>query len=183
MRIFVLGTGRCGTVTFAKACSHLTNYSVGHESRAGCIGDQRFDYPDQHIEVDSRLTWFLGELGQRFSNAFYVHLRRDLEETARSVCRKWGPGQLNFARAFGHAIIMRGAPWPKPDRLEVSRFQVRTAVANIEEFLKNRRHWTVWLHESSTWFPLFLDHVKAEGNLKAALGEWAVRHNAGRKSA
>ncbi len=179
MRIFVLGTGRCGTVTFAKACSHLTNYTAGHESRASCIGDLRFAYPDQHIEVDSRLTWFLGELGQRFPDAFFVHLRRDAEDTAKSICRKWGGGQINFARAFGHAIVMHGAPWP--DKLEVSRFQVRTAVANIEEFLSNRRHRTVWLHEVQKWFPLFLGEIEAEGDLHAAQKEWLIHHNAGRK--
>ena len=176
MRIFVLGSGRCGTVTFSKACGHLTNYTAGHESRARCIGDRRFAYPDQHIEVDSRLTWFLGELGQRFPNAFFIHLRRDPEETAKSICRKWGPGQMNFARAFGHAIVMHGAPWS--DKLEVSRFQVRTAVANIEEFLSNRRHWTVWLEKASVWFPLFLEYIHAEGKLDAAMKEWATHHNA-----
>lgn len=182
MRIFVLGTGRCGTVTFARACEHLTNYTVGHESRVSCIGDLRFDYPDQHIEVDSRLPWFLGELGQRFPQEFFIHLRRDPEETAKSICQKWGGGRINFARAFGHAIVMHGAEWPEHGKLEVSRFQVRTMVANIEEFLSNRVHWTVWLHEASTWFPPFLDYIRAEGDLKAAMAEWAIRHNAsGRK--
>ncbi len=167
-------------MTFAKACEHLTNYTTGHESRAGCIGDQRFSYPDQHIEVDSRLTWFLGELGLRFPEAFYVHLRRDQEATAKSICHKWGGGQINFARAFGHAIVMHGSPWPESQKLDVSRFQVRTAVANIEEFLTNRRHWTVWLEEASTWVQPFLEYIKAKGDLHAAQAEFAVRHNAGK---
>jgi hypothetical protein len=37
MKIFVTGTGRCGTVTFSKACSHITNYTSGHKTKAGVI--------------------------------------------------------------------------------------------------------------------------------------------------
>ena len=31
--VFVLGTGRCGTVTFSAACGHFDNFTAGHESR------------------------------------------------------------------------------------------------------------------------------------------------------
>ncbi len=51
MRIFVIGTGRCGTVTFSKACEHITNYISGHETTThGKLGNN-FDFPDNHIEI------------------------------------------------------------------------------------------------------------------------------------
>lgn len=61
MRVFVLNTGRCRSVTFSRACSHLTNYSAGHETLARNLGHARFAFPDQHIETDNRLAWFLAK--------------------------------------------------------------------------------------------------------------------------
>lgn len=77
--VFVLCTGRCGSVTFAQAASHVTNASVGHETRSHMVGAARMAYPIGHIEVDNRLSWTLGRLDQAFGrDAFYVHLLRNL---------------------------------------------------------------------------------------------------------
>ena len=46
--IFVLCTGRCGSVTFSKACKHITNYTSGHETRIKKL-DDRLDFPSFHI--------------------------------------------------------------------------------------------------------------------------------------
>lgn len=45
MNVFVLCTGRCGSVTFVEACKHVTNYTSAHESRAGIAGPGRVQYP------------------------------------------------------------------------------------------------------------------------------------------
>ena len=45
MNIFVLCTGRCGSVTFTKACQHITNYTCTHESRVSLLGEDRLNYP------------------------------------------------------------------------------------------------------------------------------------------
>jgi hypothetical protein len=45
MNVFVLCTGRCGSTTFARACRHMTNYGVGHESRIGKLGEERLAFP------------------------------------------------------------------------------------------------------------------------------------------
>ncbi|WJI25223.1 hypothetical protein RHP47_05945 [Thermosynechococcus sp. QKsg1] len=50
MNVFVLCTGRCGSVTFAKACTFITNFSSAHESRTFLLGEARLAYPDRHIE-------------------------------------------------------------------------------------------------------------------------------------
>jgi hypothetical protein len=62
VNVFVLNTGRCGSVTFIEACRHIRNYSAAHESRATLIGEQRLAYAANHIETDNRLCWFLGRL-------------------------------------------------------------------------------------------------------------------------
>jgi hypothetical protein len=83
--VFVLCTGRCGSLAFARACAHMTNYSCGHESRCSLLGAERLSYPSRHIEVDNRLAWLLGRLDETYGkDAFYVHLRRDRDATARS---------------------------------------------------------------------------------------------------
>lgn len=180
--VFVLGTGRCGTVTFSRACSrHLTNWSAGHETRAKRLGDDRFRYPKRHIEVDPRLPWFLGELGDRFPDALFVHLHRNVEATARSIARRWNGSRIGFARVFGESMLMQGEVADPERRLEIARFQVRTMRANIEAALAARPaelRFEIALEEAERVFPAFLERIGAEGNLEAAVGEWAVRHNA-----
>lgn len=66
MRVFVLTTGRSGSMTFHRAATYATNHTVGHETNAGRVGPERFAYPDNHIEADNRLAWFLGELDHRY---------------------------------------------------------------------------------------------------------------------
>ena len=56
MNVFVLCTGRCGSTTFACACRHIENYTAAHESRSHLAGPERFAYPEDHIEVDNRLS-------------------------------------------------------------------------------------------------------------------------------
>jgi hypothetical protein len=89
MRVFVLTTGRSGSTTFAAACSHLTNFTSGHESRWNSSPHERLEFPDGHIEIDNRLTWFSGMLHARYPAARYVHLTRDPDMVARSFQRRW----------------------------------------------------------------------------------------------
>jgi hypothetical protein len=92
MRVFAVGTGRCGSTTFAEACSHITNFTSAHESGKGKLAG-RLEYPDRHIEVDNRLSWFLASLHERYGNdVFYVHLTRDPSATTRSFVARWAEG-------------------------------------------------------------------------------------------
>jgi hypothetical protein len=172
--VFVLGTGRCGTTTFVRACEHLTNWSAGHETLAHQIGDARFAYPRRHIEADNRLSWFLGDLGRRYPDALYVHLTRDPEKVVASFLRRWGRGII---QAFTHGIVM-GAAYDESDRAEACRMYVDTVTANIEAFLAGRNHVTVKLEDVAVDFPRFLDRVGAEGDLDKAMREWLTAHNA-----
>jgi hypothetical protein len=166
-------------MTFAKACTHLTNFTSGHESRGDVVGPERLDYPTGHIEVDNRLSWLLGLLGDRYPDAFYVHLRRDPEAVARSFERRLHMTmKTGIIDAFGYGIIQRATSYAPGERREVCRFYVDTVTANISEFLRYRNHATVWLETADHDFPRFLDLIGAQGDHHAAMAEWTTRHNA-----
>ena len=90
MRVFVVGTGRCGTRTFHQACLRISNFTAGHETHAlRSIGD--LEYPDGHIEVDHHLGWALPLLLERYPpgpDALYIHLLREREDCVRSFSRR-----------------------------------------------------------------------------------------------
>lgn len=173
--VFVLGTGRCGTMTVTKACGHLANFTVGHESRAHAYGEARFAYPARHIEADNRLSWFLGDLDSRFGGKpLYVHLRRNPGRVAASFERRWGRGIIG---AFHGAVVLGGSS--DEERLKVCRFYVDTVTANIEMFLKDKpRVMTVWIEEHREWFPSFWARIGGDGDLEAAMAEFHSHHNA-----
>jgi hypothetical protein len=174
MRVFVLNTGRCGSVTLSKACERLTNYTTGHESRVERIGEDRFAYPDQHVEIDNRLSWFLGGLERRFGDEpLYVHLRRDPEAVAASFANRYDRGII---KAFREGMIMRAGPF---EPLDMCRFYVQTVTDNIETFLVGKpRQMTVWLENVETWLPQLWDRIGGQGDLAAAMGDFQTRHNA-----
>lgn len=172
MTVLVLSTGRCGSTTFAKACSHVENYTSAHESKTGHVKN-RTDYPDNHIEVDNRLSWFLGRLEERYGDeAFYVHLRRDRDATARSFTNRYHQGIIEAYRKR----IIRGAD---ESPMDVCRHYYDTVNANIELFLKTKTNWMdFWLETAEEDFREFWDRIGATGDLSAALAEWERKYNA-----
>jgi len=174
MNVFVLCTGRSGSVTFAEACCHIDNYAVGHETRTDRLGPARLDYPARHIEVDNRLCWFLGRLEAAYGDeAFYVHLKRDEHDTARSFERRWGEGVI---RAYAEDLLLGDTE--HMDRFEVCLDYCRTVNANIEHFLTSKPNtMVVHLETAKEDFRTFWRHIGAEGDQERALQEWDVRHN------
>src|SRR5690625_4779659 len=173
--VFVLSTGRSGTSTFIQACQHISNYTASHESLVRAIGDDRFAYPERHIEADNRLSWFLGSLDERYGKApLYVHLKRDTSKVVESFVRRRDKGIM---RAFNPGIVVRTRPAEQAHLL--SRFYVDTVTANIDHFLSDKpRAVVVWLEDAADWFPTFWDEIAAEGNFHSALAEFSVRYNA-----
>ena len=179
--VFVLGTGRCGTVTVSAACGHFDNYTSGHESLRSELSAARFAYPDHHIESDNRLSWFLGELGRRFDDdeTLYVHLTRSPEDVIASYARRWSSGfRSNIGRAFGHGIVIRTDDWPDSEVESVVRFYVETVTTNIEAFLEGRSSMSMQLEAIQRQFPDLIDRIGATGDLQAAMAELQVKHNA-----
>jgi len=174
VNVFVLNSGRCGSMTWIRACSHITNYSAGHESRTHLLGPERLAYPDNHIEADNRLSWLLGRLERTWGDdAFYVHLKRDPEATARSFSRRRDFGIL---RAY-HEGILFGSD-PEMDGLALARDYLETVEANIELFLRGKsRVMEARLESLEADFRRFWSAIGAEGDLDGALAELEIRHN------
>jgi hypothetical protein len=175
LNVFVLNTGRCGSTTFTKACSHITNFSSTHESRCSLLGKDRFAYPANHIEVDNRLTWHLGRLDRHFGdNAIYVHLKRNREETATSFVRRYSFGIMHAYRKY---ILEIRSPSDAPP-MSVALDYCDTADANIELFLKDKTRTMDFSLENATRdFRRFWEFIGAQGDLDAALMEFEVPWN------
>lgn len=177
MNVFVTGTGRCGSLTFAHACSHALNYTVAHESRAGCPGDSHLWYPDDHIEVDPHLSWMLGPLVEKYPSAVYVHLLRDRDLVVaswrrRSIHPRWG------AAAFVDAVYQA-----RSDNMSDTEYEqalvglYNTVNANIHVALKEVSSMTIHIVDIARHFPQFWAAVGARGDVHAALREFATRYN------
>lgn len=179
MRVFILCTGRSGSVAFIRACQHITNFTSDHESLSNALGDARFQYPDQHIEADNRLSWQLGELYDHFGDeAFYVHLKRDPDKVAESFTRRF-LAPRSVIDAFAEGIRMRNIFDLSPEeKKQVCLDYVNTVEANVRHFMSNKTNvMTIDLEQIDEQFPAFWKQIGAEGNLAKALEEFKVRHN------
>lgn len=174
MNVFVLCTGRCGSVTFSQACKHISNFTSAHESRCHMLGDERFSYPPNHIEVDNRLSWLLGRLEEYYGDhAFYVHLRRNDKETAESYAKRSSSGIM---RAYRQDIML-GLP-PDTELLDVALDYCDTVNQNIAAFLQDKTHTMQFaLENAQEDFKAFWKLIGAEGDLEAALTEFGITHN------
>lgn len=175
MNVFVLCTGRCGSLTFSKACSHILNFTAAHESRVGLLGAERLAYPENHIEVDNRLSWFLGRLDQVYGDsAAYVHLTRNVEDVAASFVRRYEKGIIHAYRA-GVLVVSSS----RADPFDVAVDYCETVNSNIRSFLKNKsRQLEFLLEDAKNHFEAFWSMIGAVGDVEAAVGEFSIRYNA-----
>ncbi|MEM9387801.1 MAG: hypothetical protein AAGA68_22295 [Pseudomonadota bacterium] len=167
-QVFVLCTGRCGSLTFAHACERsIDNYTSGHETRLAQAGAQRLAYAPGHIEVDNRLSFFLGRLHERFGDAAcYVHLQRDRHATARSYARRRALGFLLHAWTRGVYVGLDD----RPDFEAMALDLVDTVNGNIRHFLRDKaHHLKVHLENATEDFRRFRERIGAVG--AEALGD------------
>ena len=175
MNIFVLCTGRCGSVTFTRACEHLDNYSSGHESKYNYFIPWRLQFPDNHIEADLRLAWYLGPLEDMYGqDAFYVHLTRDPALVAQSYTNKFYAKGKGQSRAWWE-IVARPIDGFVEDAM---RDMVSVVTLNIRAFLKDKEHMVMDISEGAEKFPEFCSRIDATGDMDAARAEFSIRHNA-----
>lgn len=178
MNVFVLTTGRTGSLSFERACKHINNYTAAHESRSQLTGDARLNFPDNHIEIDNRLSWFLGRLDQAFGdNAIYVHLKRDENAVAKSYARRWNR-ETSIVRAYAYGVLKRQEHHIKNPEAVCLDF-VKTTNANIESFLKDKsKSMTFDLERLEKDFEKFWQLIDAQGDLNQALEAFKSGHNA-----
>jgi len=189
MRVFVVGTGRCGTRTFAMACKHITNFTSAHESHARkFIGN--LDYPDNHIEVDGHLSFGLPLLVQKYPpgpDTFYVHLLRERESCVASFSRRHGMDL--FAALHCFVTCTRHTP---DRRRQAAEYAYDATNAIIDTTLRKPRltaGWaasehvlTVFIESLQEAWPTFWERIGAEGGVDAALAECRKRYNRGLES-
>lgn len=174
MNVFVLCTGRCGSVTITRACDHISNYTNSHESRSQMYGEERLNYPENHIEIDNRLSWLLGRLDEKYGDdAFYVHLKRDENATAASFVKRYRKGIMK-----GYQKILHGLPW-NADKHAVALDYCHTVNSNIATFLKTKsKTMQMDIENGKEDFARLWGLIGAEGDQEKALSEFEIRHNA-----
>lgn len=180
MRVFVLCSGRCGSMTFARACSYITNYSSGHETRSDAyVG--RLTYPDGHIEVDNRLSWMLGLVEDRYGDdPVYVHLQRNYEDVLDSYRRRYRHAQ-GMVPAFTHGIIQSGRC---DDYEQATRLMLDTIRSNITHFLADKsKVIRLRIEHPHEGFDRMWDLIGATGDRDAAHAELGQRYNVRRSHA
>lgn len=169
------GTGRCGTKTWARACSHLVSHTSGHESHGGRVNGY-LDFPDDHIEVDPHLSWMLARLVTRYPDAVFVHLWREEEEVVASWKGR-GIRRHRGAAPLVDVIYQVRSASLGPDAYDQAlRELYRSVVARCDWILsRQRRFLSVNIHEAREAWPTFCDMVGAVGDLREASAELGRR--------
>ena len=162
MNVFVLTAGRTASTTFAAASRHIKGFTAGHETRTGRFFDDRIAYPDNHIEVDNRLAFFLGALDQKYGDeAYYVHLMREPAKVAASYRKRWYY-RWSIVRAF-YVNILMADPVAIGDYEKACEFYVETNRRNIESFLKDKTNvFEFRLERAAENFAEFVDWLGQE---------------------
>jgi len=181
MRVFVTGTGRCGSVTFSKACGHIKNYTCGHETHTNkrIAGEKagdilNLDYPPNHIEASSQLAIQIPLLCKKYPDAKWVHLiRLDRDACARSLCRR------SDMKAFASYNFLNS----HPVRLDVAYAIYDTMTTTIDACLEGRylsgKAMVIQLENVKADWQGFWNWIDAEGDFDASLAEWDTRYNKG----
>jgi len=178
MNIFVLCTGRSGSVTFYNVCKHIKNYTTGHESRKNLD----IVFPDNHIEIDNRLSWFLGTLNENFGNdAIYVNLRRNKYEVAKSYSKRFYY-RRGITKGFKYNLLHSSQRLNKSD-YDICLDMVQTMENNINFFLENKsKKVEVNVENFENDIPKFWRYINAEGDINLALNELNIKYNPTKKS-
>lgn len=171
--VFVLTPGRAGSMSFAQACSFITNYTSGHETRLAMLAEEKLKYPWYHIEVDNRLTWMLGLLARHSENAFFVYLYRSPSKVGASYNKRWHI-RHGIMRAYAQGVLMR--PVHLND-VEVCTDYAKCVDANIRDFLRDRAHVVIDIDDPGVGFTMFWGAIGAEGDIEAALREFEFSLN------
>lgn len=143
------------------------------------MGEKRLIYPARHIEVDNRLSWFLGRIDKIYGDdAYYVYLKRNAEDVARSFAKRF-KNSKSIIRAFRDGILMREA-MPLTDLFQVSLDYVETVNSNIELFLKDKsRKIEIQIeHSLEQGLEKFWNDIGAEGDYPSFVAEFSKNHNA-----
>ena len=133
------------------------------------LGQERVNYPQNHIEADNRLSWILGRIDKQYGDsALYVHLKRNKTGTAKSFSRRYEDGII---KAYRDGILKCAAG--KSDCMSVSLDYCDTVNSNIKFFLQGKsKKITINLENIEKNFTEFWYMIDAQGAIGAALAEF-----------
>lgn len=178
MKIIVLTSGRTGSMALFRACQHVQNFTTGHDSKSGQLAAERAVVPDNHIEIDTRLAWFLGRLAALDNgDVHYVHLTRDPDGIAQSYNKRWA-NRKGIMRGYCEGLLEREKTL---DDLTIAQDMIATIDLNIAAFLKDRPHSVIRLETLDTDLPAFFAKIGADVDVGKALSEFTQRHNRSRR--
>lgn len=171
--VFVINTGRCGSVSFSEACKIVRNYSTTHESLWGKKLPERIEYPSNHIEIDNRLSFYMGELHKKYGDdALYVHLYRDNLQTARSYFNRI-TDQNSIAFSWSKSINRSKVP-----SLQDCLDMVVSQNQNIDFFCSNvKNSMSIDIELIEEEFPKFLNIIGADFDKNSIAGIFSKRLN------
>lgn len=170
MRVFVTGTGRCGSVSFAAACSFITNYTSAHETP-----NPGLEYPDNHIEVNPHIRCCIPAIGYKYQNAKWVHLVREVEGCVKSLAALDGGEIMRAYRSLYPSIM------PSEDPTEIARclhrYENDAIMHQLALIVPNHRIMVICLEEVKYNWRTFWDWIGAEGDFEASLSAWNIKRN------
>lgn len=170
MRVFVVGTGRCGTVSFREACRYIENYTSGHETIS-----HELEYPDQYIEVNPHFHARLHTLIYKYPDALWVHLIRRYDVCVESLAAM-DDGQVMLSLGRMYPSI-----YPAHDALEIASLFYHDINLRINRSLCSMvspdRRMAIHLETVKHQWKTFWDWIHAEGDYQASLASWDTPHN------
>jgi hypothetical protein len=108
-------------------------------------------------------------------NAVYVHLKRNIRDTAASFVKRYKHGIIKAYRGSG---IIMGLP-EATDPMSVALDYCDTVMSNIELFLKDKpKKMEFNLEYAKQQFPVFCELIGANVDIDVALSHFDFRYNA-----
>jgi hypothetical protein len=158
MRVFVIGTGRCGTVTFSKACKHIKNFTSGHETTTHGKAGNNFEFPDNHIEVDPRLSYFVPILREKYPDALFIHLQRERKDCIHSLSKR---GSLINYGTFHLGIAEHNIKYLAEVYYD-STIKMLESYIFIDQHVFKNKFIHIWLHDIEKGFVRMCKIIGAE---------------------
>lgn len=187
-KVFVVGTGRCGTTSFYNACKHITNYSCSQEKFTRNPGYVKM-IPDNHIAIDNRLSFHLGSLLEYFGNRrfYFVWLRRNRKATAESFAKRFA-NPHGIMAAHYRSIMQRYKTDPyKLDykaKLEIANDYIEMVDNNIKLFMtcvinnfNEDNFQVIEIENIKLEFAEFWKNIEAKGAMNIAMREFDKLYN------
>lgn len=169
MNVFVMGTGRCGTTTFAKACNCFKGFTSKHESK---VKNNDLVYPNNHIESDPHLFWHLPNLVSKYPDALYIHIIRERDACIRSLSKR--------PSLYSYAYITELSKRKKTDLNKIAERFYDFVTGCLCSFFKGNGHldyMEIDLPPTKDQWREFHEKIGSPNGYKESLKHWNRRYN------